>query len=569
MNRTIVMLGVVVAASAVFVYLMSDRILAPADWSYIMEPAYRVTLGQMAYRDFFLVLTPGIIYTVAGLMLLGGGNIPMLVFVLVVQATTIVLSFFIYRNILKDNALSLLLTLPTAATFHAFYPFPSYETTAMVFILGSFLLALKGLERKEGVALWILAGALATIAPLYKQNTGGVYLIAFFLSLFLARFAAKTPPSWKQILSAIAGTAAVSTSFFLWLLGNGALENFIYQTVTFPGEVRGPLEMLPGIVSGYFNVYSLALYASFGGLLLALRYFANGKYRDRSFRASAIATFIIFPFALAVALWAMGKIPAYNLRNYYGSLPLGLILVGVGVVLHDLVKRSRKETTTIDFFLLPPIMVIVISHLSQGVYGSSLFLEFPNIMLIAAILLRRFDEDIKAKDRLWGAVAAIVPVTLFLGYASWVLLRFGIYAFPEEIQSDAKHPKLNHIGAPHNVVTRLDSLARYIQTNIPKNDPIVEIPYEDPIYYLTDRTPPVFFSSFDMYPPIGGSFPLARTDEQLFQNNIKWFIVRLPTTPDQKYAYTYLEVIEKIQARSTKVYSIPGYNIYLNESYEK
>jgi hypothetical protein len=493
----------------------------------------------------------------------------MLAFVLVVQATTIVLSFFIYRNILKNDALSLLLTLPTAASFHVFYPFPSYETTAMVFILGSVLFALKGIKDKERLWLWLVAGALATIAPLYKQNTGGIHALGFFFWIIVARFVATSPPSWKQIGAAIAGGATVSIAFLLWLIGAGALENFIYQTVTFPGEVRDPFEMLPGIFSGYINIYSITLYVAFFGTFVALRYLARGKYRDRALRLSAAFAFVILPVLLAAALAATGKTPAYNIRNYFGSLPLALILIGTTLFVLDLVQRPRRTVLTVDLLILPPILGIVISHLSQGIYGSSLFLEFPNIMLIAAILLRRVENEVNDKDRLWGAVAAIVPLTLFLGYASWVLLRFGIYAFPEEIQSDAKHPKLNHIGAPHHVVTRLDSLARYIQTNIPKDDPIVEIPYEDPIYYLTDRTPPVFFSSFDMYPPIGGSFPLARTDEQLFQNNIKWFIVRLPTTPDQQYAYTYLEVIEKIRERSIKVDSIPGYEIYLNESYKK
>lgn len=569
MKNTQILLGVVVATSAFFVYMMSDRIIAPGDWAYIMEPAYRVTLGQMAYRDFFLVLTPGIIYTVAGLMLFGGGNLPMLVFTIISQGVTVVLTYSIYRRVTKDATLSLFLVLPTAATFQAFYPFPSYETGAMLFILGALLCALKGLERKSSVALWVFAGVLAAIAPLFKQNTGGAYLVFFHVAIILARFVSHTPPTWKNILSALVGSAAVSAAFFGWIIGAGALDNFIYQTFTFPGQIRNPLELLPKLALNYFNVYALALYASAAGGFLLLRRLFGGAYRKISFRGAALLAFVGFPALLALALELAGKSPAYNLRNYYGSVSTALILAGIATLAYDLFNAKRRKLAPTEPLVLAPIVVIAVSHLSQGIYGSSLFLEFPNIMLIGAILLKRHEAKIESAERLVGTAVATVAVALFMGYTSWGLLRYHFNAFPESIYNDAKHPKLNFIGTPHTVLQNMDSLAFYIQENIPKKDPIVEIPYTDPIYYLTDRVPPVFFSSFDMYPPIGGSFPLERTDEQLFRNNIKWFIIRLEPHPDDEYLYPYYEVMNKIRNKYTKVDSLPGYEIYLNESYGK
>ncbi|MBD3409232.1 MAG: hypothetical protein GF419_03420 [Ignavibacteriales bacterium] len=561
----------IIVASLAFVYAMSDEFMMMLDWAYVMEPAYRVTLGQVPYRDFFLVLTPGIVYVVAGLMLFGGGNTPMLVYTLANQAAVLGLTYFVVRRITGRATIALLFILPVAASHQAFYPFPSYDPTAVTLVVASFAALLLGMERPKNLWLWFGFGALVAAVPLFKQNLGGIYIVAIYAALVGARFFAKDAPPWNSIITAGVGSAAVGGVFLAWLLAIGAFDDFVYQTFTFPGQVRDPLKKIPGLFRDYATPLSALFIVLWLGGFAFLRRVRSKEIAPHRFRALSALVFVVVPAILALGLSALGKPFDYNLRVYYASLDNAL-LIGGGVYLLLCFYRFHQEKPSVyDLLVLAPMGLIYASHLSQGPFGPWTYFELPTTMILLALYYRRFGGDFERRDATIGLATTTVALSAILAYTVWTLMIMGSNGLMDEHYTNAKHPKLNHLGSRGAAIIELDSLTRYIEQNVPKDEPVVEIPYRDPIYYLMDRRPPVFYSSLHLQPPNGASFPFDRVHDQIFRDNIKWFVIKYPQTEYPNHQvwldWTTRSLIDTIKTRYDFVDSIPGYTIHINEAY--
>jgi hypothetical protein len=462
--------------------------------------------------------------------------------------------------------------LPVAASHQAFYPFPSYDPTAVTLVVASFAALLLGLYRPNHLWIWFGFGALAALVPLFKQNLGGVYLVAIYAALVGARFIAKDAPPWKSIIAAIVGSAAVGGVFLAWLLALGAFDDFVYQTFTFPGQVRDPLKKIPGLFRDYASPLSALFIVQWIAGFAILRRVRQERFAPYRFRALSALVFVATPALLALGLSALGEPLEKDLRIYFTSLDNALF-VGVGVYLLWLLYRFREEKPSVyDLLVLAPMGLIYASHLSQGPFGPWTYFELPTAMALLALFYRRFSSDFDRRDATIGLATTTIALTAARAYVSWTVMIMGSSALMDTHYTNAKHPKLNHLGSRGAAIIELDSLTRYIERNIPKDEPIVEIPYRDPIYYLLDRTPPVFYSSLHIQPPNGASFPFDRVHDEIFRNNIRWFVIKYPQTEYPNHQvwldWTTRSLIDTIKTRYEFVDSIPGYTIHINEAYE-
>jgi len=172
------------------------------DEGYFVQQAVRVLHGQVPYRDFDSLYTPGLAYVHAGLFAVLGG--PFLLgpraLSLVARAGVVALLYVLARPVVKHPAWA---ALPGAFLLVGFDPAPDRWEPHPGWPSTFFALA----------AVWLMAGnhpaaagAAAALTYLFKQNAG-----AFIFAALLVQ----TLPHWRSMATVMTGFAVVTA---LWLV---------------------------------------------------------------------------------------------------------------------------------------------------------------------------------------------------------------------------------------------------------------------------------------------------------------------------------------------------------------
>jgi hypothetical protein len=148
-----------------------------------LVPAERVLNGEVPYRDFYKIQTPGILLLNAGLFKLFGTSL-LTAFrgVLVFKVLAVVMVFVVARLVVSPAAA----LIPTALSIAwlppggPFRPAPiQYE---MLFILAAIYFTLRWIGSRRALdAFW--AGLAVGLVAVFKQNVGVYLAIAFALAL--------------------------------------------------------------------------------------------------------------------------------------------------------------------------------------------------------------------------------------------------------------------------------------------------------------------------------------------------------------------------------------------------
>lgn len=209
--------------SALVVAFQSRRAIPLIDYGYQIENAYRIYLGQIPYKDFFLALTPGT-YAVTAAILSVSKDL-LLFYCMAIAGITILLTYLILKIFSHNAFVNLFLVLPLLFAGYAIFPFPLYDIDAGFAILVSLFFLLRPQTHP------FLMGLTVGIPFLFKQQMGFVYFASTILVFVILSI--KHPNNRKTILL-ILGTIMVPLLFFLWLFSSGALSSFVYQTIIHP-----------------------------------------------------------------------------------------------------------------------------------------------------------------------------------------------------------------------------------------------------------------------------------------------------------------------------------------------
>ena len=187
------------AASAAVVVWQNSRLGVLWDASYILENSYRISLGDVPYRDFPFPYAPLTFLTQAAIIRLTGRVFwHHTVYCAAAGGVSAVLTWRILLNLLRPAVprarwVAYALSAPLAVLgIYAVFPHPFYDPDCTLAVTGCVLL-LQLAERKSfPPPLAFLAGA-ALVVPLFvKQNTG----LAFLLSAALALAALAAVEAW-------------------------------------------------------------------------------------------------------------------------------------------------------------------------------------------------------------------------------------------------------------------------------------------------------------------------------------------------------------------------------------
>lgn len=223
------------------IYFREDSI--PTAIGANLVPAERVLKGEVPYRDFYKIQTPGILLLNAALFKFWGTSwITAATGVLIFKILTITLMFVIARRVcsLKAAAASTTLALLWLAPGGPFRPAPiQYE---MLFVMAAIYFVLRWFDSRSVVQL-LAAGLAVGMIAIFKQNVGVYAALALMLSILLNAGDQTNRKETKQradllkaeIVAAI-GIAIPLMGLLFYLSSNGALAAAIDVFIHGPGE---------------------------------------------------------------------------------------------------------------------------------------------------------------------------------------------------------------------------------------------------------------------------------------------------------------------------------------------
>jgi len=243
-----------IAICCIPIFLAFNKGINYFDEGYILEGARRILAGEVPYRDFHFIYTPGTIYFLAFFLRIGGQ------YIIVERLAAALLSVL---GVIFLGLLTLKLTKNTILTFlsmflyalwgpaHLNFFWPVMSVIPLLFIY-LFLLSESHL---------FLSGVILGIILLFKHNFGAALVISFLCYLVLVRY------SKRQIFMIFLGFLSVITLFIIYLLTTQSLIPFISEMNIYTIQeilVRKSLSVpFPTQSIGKFTLYTFPGIASF------------------------------------------------------------------------------------------------------------------------------------------------------------------------------------------------------------------------------------------------------------------------------------------------------------------
>ncbi|MDA1139220.1 MAG: glycosyltransferase family 39 protein [Planctomycetota bacterium] len=212
----------------------------PYDQSIIFDGGYRVLIGQVPFRDFYLPYPPLAIWIQALSFYLFGVNywayvIPAAMMNLLGTAC----AFYMLRLLLPREEMPALV----AAGLTAIWLYPIFgttypEQTAFVLTFAGMTALLAGITKSQSfpkeMLLTILTGVCCGLSILCKQNAG---LLTVPLYLIIALFGTPNIRKFAQVVGFIAlGCGLILAAFLGWLAWASSIESFFEYTMTIAGS---------------------------------------------------------------------------------------------------------------------------------------------------------------------------------------------------------------------------------------------------------------------------------------------------------------------------------------------
>lgn len=383
-----------------------------------LVPAERVLKGEVPYRDFYKIQTPGILLLNAGLFKLFGTSL-LTAFrgVLVFKVLAIVMVFLVARQVMSQY-LAAVPTLLSAAWLPPGGPFrPAPIQYEMLFILGAIFFTLRWIDSRKAFDAFS-AGLVVGIVAVFKQNVGVYLAIAFAVSLVVntqglpqsiseakGLYVASWRREFKSHIAAGLGVALPLLGLLVYLVANNALKAAM-RVFT-----RGPGEHIQMKLTGYPlpKQAVLVFVAVFAAVKLA-------RVIARRFPGLRIATPAV---AIAGAGVCAALAPQSFIDNSIFWFPPALFFYCAWTCVAAS-RRRRPEHTRQQAMLLVLLMFSVASYLEvfpRSVRGLVIGTLPPAFILLAVVFQRHLSRARAVEDHRTGlssrsqlAIVAIIAL---------------------------------------------------------------------------------------------------------------------------------------------------------------
>ena len=505
------------------------------DLSYILETSYRISLGDVPYRDFPMPFAPLTFLTQAALIKLTGRVFfHHVIYVALAGGVATLLTWCIIFHLLNEKIPSARLTaflLSVPLVFlgiYSVFPHPFYDCDCTLAILLAISLLLQ-LQRKNFPPLRAFSTGAVVVVPMFvKQNTGLAFLAATVGALaFLMIFEREDRRRVVGYAWTITGAASGIALALALIYFTAGLTNYWHWTIQFAAERRLP--SWADFVAVYADPQIIWRIGSFlgGALLFSL----NRKARPV---VTALSIFLIaVPFVWAVVSLFTESDPADRAEQLLALWPFVLV-VSLAFALWSF-RRARMERPGIAL-ALPFILIATVNgaFLSQQVWGSTYAL-WPLLMVLCActfsVLFREGTPSTSQKATFIARVpaslliAALVSISLLVSgwYYVWSSERLSYVKVSEGGMVRSALPALAGLSVRGPWIREFEGLVRYTQQHIPLEDGLLMIPGEDLFYYTAGRRPrfPALMFDHTVNPFLPEEIRRLARDR-----NIRWLIVK-------------------------------------------
>jgi hypothetical protein len=523
-------------ATAAFVLWQNLRLGILWDLSYILETSYRISLGDVPYRDFPLPFAPLTFLVQATLIKLTGRVFfHHVIYAAAAGGLATFLTWRILLNLLHERVayarlMALLLTAPLVFLgIYSVFPHPFYDCDCTLTILLAILFLLQ-LQRKNFPRFRAFFTGAIVVVPLFvKQNAGLAFLAATVLSLAvlmaIAKWYRRPARGYAWTMAGAAFALALAVTLIHLTVG---VNNYWYWTVQFAAARRLPA--FSDLLAIYLDPQLIWRIGSFlgGAFVLSL----NRKARPA---LTLLSIFLLsLPFVWTLIALLIESDPTDRADQLLELWPFLLV-----VSLASAVWTFRRPVgaTPPGIALVLPFILIATVHgafLSQQVWGSTYAL-WPLFMLLCACTFSALFPASMPHASQTDTVIARVPASLTtVSLVTVSLLASGwYYAWSHERLSYAKlsegemvHstlPELAGLSVRGPWIPEFERLVRFAQQEIPVEDGLLLIPGEGLFYYTTGRRPRFPVLLFDHTVN-----PLSPEEIQRMARarNIRWLIVK-------------------------------------------
>jgi hypothetical protein len=545
-------------AGALVVVWQNSRLAVLWDLSYILENAYRISIGQIPYRDFPLAHSPlTFIIQAAIIRFTGRAYWHTTVYCAVMNGLSSILTWRILFYVLRDRIsharlLAFILSLPLIPLgVYSVFPHPFYDPDCTLIILIALLLLHRVDFQVSSLLRPVLAGIALVIPVFVKQNTGLAFLGTVVLGLVvLVLIEAWRKRSTRRHVSVLlAALLAVSVMLAVIQLTAG-LNNYWHWTVQYAAARRTPAR------SEMLEIYWDKM------LLLWIAIFVLGLFVGRlnskrsGWLAALSGSLMSAPFVWPTVYLLFDHDASERADRLLILWPLVLI---ISFILAIVTVKQRRELGLILPFVL--IATVNGAFMSQQLWGST-YAIWPLFMILTAQVLVSLSDLWRDRPRMMLPVAAIIVLSLLISGACYVRSheRLDYANLDEGALTRSSLPPLKGLATRGDWLPNLEELVRYTDREIPREDGILIIPNEDLFYYTTGRRPlfpvVVFDHTVNPYSP-EEIVKVAR------DRNIRWLIVKQDLqNEDEDLEKQRDQLTEALEGDFEQVESLKNYDIY-------
>jgi hypothetical protein len=482
--------------------------------------AMRIVNGELIYRDFFTVVTPGSYYTVAWLFEIFGATLMVLRWTALVTGLGILLiTLTVARRVMVWPFAAAAGLLTTVWGWFLVTPnFYSLEAALLSLIaLGCYV---------YGSPAWrwmVAAGVAAGLTAMVKQNVGAYTTAGLFITIWASRLFDDVP-GWRGRLKMsgqfMAGVAIAVVPAVAWLIVKGAgsylYESWIYYPIVKYTErfARPFPDFFPLVENDPYDLWTkLVIYLPA----------------------------VVYPFALAAIIFLAQKYQRHRDRDakIEGQALLAITLVGILTLLQAWPRAD-------------------VPHILFGMQ--------PTFILFAYLLfcVRRGLTKVSGRLRFGGqARMAVAGVTMIAALApALTLLWKGKQRTDWEYQNyivAVRTDRAAGIFAAALEAQRIDVVTKYITEHTTPGDPIFVVPWASGLYFLANRPNPtridfMLFEDPEAYPCL-----LSRLDARA----PKYVIYGYTWDVDDRHFRDYAAPIDRyIRSRYAIEFTTDGYEIW-------
>lgn len=531
------------------------------DSSYILEHSYMIAAGKIPYKDFILHTTPGTYIIQAFIIKIIGFTLySQIAYCCIVSILTLLVTYRILFFFNNDKWLNVAIALPIAITGgYGICTAPFYDPDCVFFMLISILLILSCQQKSFPLLYMLIAGFCAFVPAFFKQNIGLVYLVMIHFVLLITLFNKKSGLIFKKYLWFLSGTIIAVILFVVYISITSGFERFFFCVFSYGYSHR--LNGIMDFIGQNFTLIVLRNTVIWLLIIISIKYL---KIKN-IFLGLIVFILALTPFYfIPVFRLVFRQLPYYN--QFLTILPATIIICTIAAVYAFIrLKDVPLLIRLIPFAVLASIGATFLSHSYWGShYGIWPMFSILFSFLFMVLSNSLFKNSVNLLKKLFATNSVLITVSMAMFINSnYIFSHLPGYEIKEKVYS-SKTENLRGMSLPGELIPNMDNFFRFVKDEIPFEDPVIIMPYEDPFYLATGRYPhfPLLIHDFAL-----SVYTIDEIAEKVNSYNVKWMVIKTglqaPVMGDTESSWKNLDKLISLLKKNFLLYKkIPGYEIY-------